>query len=347
MVQNLRKLFIGKREIGVEKEPFVIPEIGINHDGNIKKAKKMILDASNSGAECVKFQCHVIEDEMIYNQVIPGNSDETIWEIMKRCALSEKEELELKNYTEELDLIYISTPFSREAADRLNRIGVDCFKIGSGECNNYPLIRHIAEFGKPIILSTGMNDIPSISKSVDILNNKKIPFALLHVTSIYPTPYEKVRLEAINELKKEFPEIPIGLSDHSLGNYTCFAAVAMGATILEKHFTSDKNWEGPDISLSISPNELKDLIDGSNAIHKSLGGTKDILDEEKPTINFAYSSVVTIKDIEIGEKFSLENIWVKRPGTGKIRANEFEKIINKKAKNKIAKNEQLTWDMIE
>tara|TARA_Y100000590_G_C15710631_1_gene1010137 strand:+ start:73 stop:1104 length:1032 start_codon:yes stop_codon:yes gene_type:complete len=343
----MKKIIIGNREISENKKPLIIPEIGINHEGNLKKAKRMIKDAHDVGAECVKFQSHVIEDEMIYNEVIPGNSDETIWNIMKRCALSEKEELELKKYTEELGLIYISTPFSREAADRLNRIGVDCFKIGSGECNNYPLLKHIVKFGKPIILSTGMNNISSISKSVNILKNGKISFAILHATSIYPTPYEKVRLEAINELKKEFPNIPIGLSDHSLGNYACFAAIAMGATILEKHFTSDKSWKGPDISLSITPNELKDLIDGSNAIYESMGGTKDILDEESPTINFAYSSVVSIKDINIGEKFSMENIWVKRPGTGKIRAEEFEKILNKKAKNKIPKNVQLTWDMIE
>ena len=343
----MKKIIIGNREISENKKPLIIPEIGINHEGNLKKAKRMIKDAHDVGAECVKFQCHVIEDEMIYNEVIPGNSDETIWNIMKRCALSEKDELELKEYTEELGLIYISTPFSREAADRLNRIGVDCFKIGSGECNNYPLLKHIVKFGKPIILSTGMNNILSISKSVNILKNGKISFAILHATSIYPTPYEKVRLDAIYELKKEFPNIPIGLSDHSLGNYACFAAIAMGATILEKHFTSDKSWEGPDISLSITPNELKDLIDGSNAIYESMGGTKDILDEESPTINFAYSSVVSIKDINIGEKFSMENIWVKRPGTGKIRAEEFEKILNKKAKNKIPKNVQLTWNMIE
>ena len=140
------KIVINGREIGPDFKPFVIPEIGINHEGDFQKAKKMIEDAKQSGAECVKFQCHVIEDEMIQNNVIPANANESIWEIMKRCSFSEEQEIELKEYTEQLGLIYLSTPFSREAANRLNRMGVSAYKIGSGECNNYPLIKHIANF---------------------------------------------------------------------------------------------------------------------------------------------------------------------------------------------------------
>ena len=226
-------------------------------------------------------------------------------------------------------------------------MNVCAYKIGSGECNNYPLIKHIASFKKPVILSTGMNDLDSISKSVKILEENNIVYALMHVTSMYPTPYEKVRLNALIDLNKRFPNAVLGLSDHSLGNYTCFASIPLGASILEKHFTSDKNWPGPDIPISITPSELQDLIQGSNAIHKSLDGTKNILDEEKSTAKFAYSCVVTIADIKKGEKFSGNNIWVKRPGIGQIKAEHFYDIINKNAKQDIKKDTQLGWDMID
>ena len=340
-------LTIGDRRIGENYPPLVIAEIGINHDGSFEKAKKMVKNAFENGAECVKFQCHVIDDEMIQNDVIPANATESIWEIMKRCSFSENQEIALKNYVEELDMIYLNTPFSRAAADRLEKMDICAYKIGSGECNNIPLLTHIATFGKPMILSTGMNDIFSISKSVNVLKKANIDFALMHVTSMYPTPYEDVRLGFLYELKTKFPDIVIGLSDHSFGNYTCFAAIALGASILEKHFTSDKNWSGPDIPISISPPELKDLIFGSNAIFRALKNKKEILDGEKLTAKFAFTSVVTIKDIKKGDTFSMENIWVKRPGTGQIKAEFFDNILNKKSRKSVKKNSQLEWDMID
>ena len=345
-MKNKNEIKLGSRLIGINHPPLVIPEIGINHEGNIVKAKQMILDAYKAGAECVKFQCHVIDDEMIENNVIPKNANESIWTIMKRCSFSEKEEIELKDFTEELGLIYLSTPFSRAAADRLKKIDIPAFKIGSGECNNYPLIKHIASFGKPVILSTGMNDIQSISKSIMILENANLEYAILHTTSMYPTPYSKVRLGALDDLKSAFPDIVIGLSDHSIGNYTCFAAIPSGASILEKHFTSDKTWSGPDISTSIDPAQLADLITGSKAIHDSLGGNKTILKEEQSTIDFAYACVVSITDIHKGDFLSKENIWVKRPGNGQIKAEHFESLLNKKINIDIPKNTQITWNMI-
>ena len=341
-----KKIKIGDRYIGQDYEPFVIVEIGINHNGEFGKAKKMIYDAYSSGAECVKFQCHVINDEMIKNEVIPGNTNEAIWDIVERCSFNEEQEKELKNITEELGMIYLNTPFSRAAADRLEKIGVSAYKIGSGECNNIPLLKHIASFGKPVILSTGMNDITSISDSVSVLEDAKIDYVLMHVTSIYPTPYEQVRLGALLELKEQFPNAVIGLSDHSIGNYTCFAAIPYGAVVLEKHFTSEKNWEGPDISISINPAELKELIIGSKAIHDALGGEKNILDDEQPTIDFAYASVVTTKDIKKGEVITEDNIWVKRPGTGEIRAKDYYKLLNKKVIGDVKKNTQLKWSLI-
>jgi sialic acid synthase SpsE len=340
---------IGDRKIGRDYKPIVIAEIGINHEGDINKAFKMVDDAYEAGAEIVKFQAHVIEDEMIpeAGKVIPGNANESILDIMTRCALTQEEDMKLKQYVEEKGMIYMSTPFSRAAADRLEEMGVLAYKIGSGECNNYPLIEHIASFGKPIILSTGMNNIESIKKSVEILEKYNIQYALLHCVSMYPTPYEKVMLGAIKNLSEEFPNAVLGLSDHSLGNYTCFGAVALGASILEKHFTSDKSWPGPDVPISIDPQELKDLIVGTEAIWKARGGRKEILAEEQVTIDFAYACVVSTKTIKKGEKFTKENIWVKRPGTGEIKAVDYEKVIGKVAKEDIPKDIQIKWSMIE
>ena len=336
---------IGKRKIGRDFYPFVIAEVGINHEGSMKKAKQMVLDAYKSGAECVKFQAHVIEDEMIpvAKKVIPDNANESIWEIMKRCALSEEEDSKLKKYVESLGMIYLSTPFSRAAAERLNRLNVTAFKIGSGECNNYPLVEHIAKFGKPVILSTGMNDLKSIGTAVKIFRKHHTPYALLHCTSIYPTPYSKVRLGVLDQLRETFPDAVLGLSDHSLGIYTCFGATAKGASILEKHFTSNKKWSGPDIPISIDGVQLKDLIVGSRAIFKALEGKKSILPEEKQTIKFAYACVVTTRRIKKGELFGRENIWVKRPGTGQIQASEYKRVLHRKSTKDLPENYQIKW----
>jgi N-acetylneuraminate synthase len=331
------------RMIGLEHPPLVIAEIGINHEGSLEKAVQMIDDAHAAGCECVKFQSHVIEDEMIPNDVIPGNARESIWNIMSRCALSEAEEIETKRYAESKGLLYLSTPFSRAAADRLERMGVPAYKIGSGECNNYPLIRHIAGFGKPVVLSTGMNNIASIEPAVEILREARVPFALLHCTSMYPTPYAKVRLGGITDLSTTFPDAVVGLSDHSLGSYTCFAAIPLGARILEKHFTSRKDWPGPDVPISLDPGELRDLVAGSRAIFDALGGDKSILPEEQPTIDFAYACVVSIRPIAEGEEFSPSNIWVKRPGTGQIQARHFEEIVGRRSRGALPSNTQLAW----
>jgi N-acetylneuraminate synthase len=334
---------IAGRKVGQGCPPLVIAEIGINHEGSIEKAIRMAGDAAAAGCECVKFQSHVIEDEMIPNDVVPGNAKESIWEIMKRCALSEAQEIELKRYVESLGMIYLCTPFSRAAAVRLEQMGVSAYKIGSGECNNYPLIAHIASYRKPVVLSTGMNNLDSIAPAVEILRNAGVPYALLHCTSMYPTPYSKVRLGAIESLARRFPDAVVGLSDHSLGNYTCLAAVALGAAILEKHFTSDKSWPGPDVPISMDPVELRDLVRGSRAVFEASGGVKDILPEEQPTIDFAYACVVSIRDIAAGEALTMENVWVKRPGIGEIKAVHFESVLGKKAARAIPLNAQLRW----
>ncbi len=333
---------INNRNVGPNHPPLVLAECGINHEGSIDKAYQMIDSAIEAGAEAIKFQCHITDKEMIETNMKPGEiSSERLWDIIKRCELTENEELELFRYCQSKNIIYLSTPFSREASDRLDSMGVPAFKIGSGECNNYPLIEHISKKRKPIILSTGMNDIASIRKSVSIIEKYKCPLILLHCTSMYPTPYEKVRLGAITDLSENFNNIPIGLSDHSIGIATCLGAVALGATVLEKHFTVTREWPGPDVPISIEPGELKRLITDSKIIWQSLGGRKTILDDEKPVIDFAYASVVSIRNIKKGDIFSLENIWVKRPGNGELLSDQLENILGKISLSDIPVNTQL------
>ncbi len=344
----MQEIQIQNRKIGLNHPPLVIVEIGINHEGSLKTAFEMVDAAWKSGAEIIKHQTHIVEDEMSKEakKVIPGNASVSIYEIMERCALNEEDEIKLKNYIESKGMIFISTPFSRAAANRLERMGVSAYKIGSGECNNYPLIEHIASFGKPMIVSTGMNDIKSIKKTVEILEKHKIAYALLHTTNLYPTPVHLVRLGAMQELQKEFPNAIIGLSDHTTSNRACFAATALGACILERHFTDRMDRPGPDIINSMDPIALKELIIGSNEIALMRGGKKEATKEEQITIDFAFATVVSIKTIKKGEKFTKENIWVKRPGTGSIKAEYFNQLLGKIANRDIDYDEHIDWSDI-
>lgn len=342
------RINIAGREVSDNKPPLVIAEIGINHGGKVETAKEMAYAAWQAGAEIIKHQTHVVEDEMSLaaKSVIPGNAELSIYEIMEQCSLNEEDELSLKEYVEELGMIYMSTPFSREAANRLERMGVLAYKIGSGECNNYPLIEHIAAFGKPIIMSTGMNDIPSIRKAVNILEKHGVEYALLHTTNIYPTPPELVRLGAMQQLQEAFPDIQVGLSDHTTSNLACYAAVALGANILERHFTDSMTRSGPDIINSMDPDAMKELIQGAREISKMRGGIKKAAEEEQVTIDFAFATVVTIKSIKKGEKFTKDNLWVKRPGTGPIKAEFYNSVLGKRAKSDIDVDQHIDWNNI-
>ena len=333
---------IGNRTIGDNEPPLIIAEIGINHNGSLDAAIAIAESAIKSGAEVIKHQTHVVEDEMIdiAKKIKPGNSNKSIYKIISKCALKESDEKKLMNHVKKLKSIFISTPFSREAANRLNRFNIPAFKIGSGECNNYPFIEHVAKFKKPIILSTGMNSINTIKPAVKILRKNKIKFALMHCTNIYPTPPELVRLECIKQLKKAFPDAVVGLSDHTISNFTSYGAIALGAKIIERHFVDDNSRKGPDILCSMTPLELKQLIAGSKVIFKStLLNKKIALKKEKKTMNFAFSSVVSINDIQPGEKLSKSNIWVKRPGIGDFLAKDYNKLIGKKVIKKIISGE--------
>lgn len=334
---------IGNRYVGINHDPLVIAEIGINHEGNLEVAYQMVDAAIEAGAEVIKHQTHVVEDEMSDDakKVIPGNADVSIYEIMERCALNEEDETKLKEYVESKGAIFISTPFSRAAAERLERMGVQAYKIGSGECNNYPLLDLVASYGKPIILSTGMNDIPAIRKSVAILEKHDVPYCLLHCTNVYPTPDHLIRLGGVEELQREFPNAVVGLSDHSIDNLACLGAVAVGASVLERHFTDHKGRPGPDIECSMDIKECRELIELSKRMKAMRGGRKGAVAEEQVTIDFAYASVVAIKDIAEGETFTRDNLWVKRPGTGEFLAEDFEDLLGKRASQHVANGSQL------
>ncbi len=338
------KIFkIGKRKVGRDFLPLIIAEIGINHGGSLEKAIKIADAAILSGAEVIKHQTHIIDDEYSYHakKKIPGNSNKSIYEIIKKNSLNEEEEYKLMKYIKRKKKIFISTPFSRKAVDRLIKFNVPAIKIGSGECNNYPLVDYIAKFRKPVILSTGMNTINSVSNSVKIMKNYNTQFCLLHCTNIYPTPAKMVNLGAINEMKKKFKGINVGLSDHTKNIFTALAAIALGAPIIEKHFTFSKKISGPDISSSMDPKDLRNLIQGSKDIFYARGGKKKPLKQEKSTMNFAFASVVAIKKIVKGEKLSNKNMWVKRPSGGDFPASEYFKLLGKKARRNINKDEQI------
>ena len=334
---------IAGRKIGSDYPPLVIAEIGINHEGSLQIAKEMVNAAHRAGVEVVKHQTHIVADEMsgAAKKVIPGNATVSIYEIMERCSLNEADELELKNYVESKGMIFISTPFSRAAAERLKKFDIPAYKVGSGECNNYPLLEHIATFGKPVILSTGMNTIESITKAMAIFEKHNVPVALLHTTNLYPTPIHLVRFGAMMEMHGAFPDKVFGLSDHTLNNNACLGAVALGASILERHFTDHMQRTGPDIVCSMDEKACAELVVSSHEMWQMRGGTKKPVLEEQVTIDFAFATVCTIAPIQKGELFTKHNIWVKRPGTGAILAEQYESIIGKAATRTISEDEQL------
>lgn len=345
----MKSFKIGEIEIGGSARPLVIPEIGINHNGSLETAKEMVLSAHRAGARLIKHQTHIVADEMAgeAKKVIPGNADISIYEVMANCALDEEEEREMLRYTEELGMVFLSTPFSRAAADRLEKMGVKAYKIGSGEMNNYPLLEHVAAFGKPMIVSTGMNDLKSIDKAIAILEKHGVDYALLHTTNLYPTTPGQVRLGAMQQMMEAYPDIPVGLSDHTLNNNACISAMALGAKVVERHYTDRMDRQGPDIVCSMDERALHELLQAAGEVPDMLGGTKEALKEEQVTIDFAFATAVTIAPVRAGEIFTRENLWVKRPGTGEIPAEKYEEILGKKARIDIGRDVQLTWDMLE
>ena len=340
---------IGNREISANHAPLVIAEIGINHGGDLEVAKNMVRLAAAAGCECVKHQTHIVEDEMTdeAKSIFPPNADVSIWDVMAQCALSLDDEAELKRYTEELGIIWISTPFSRAAADFLEELDVPAYKIGSGEADNLPLIRHIAKKGKPVIMSTGMQSIDTIRASVQILEDAGIEYALLECTNLYPSPPEIVSLQGVTDLKNAFPNAVVGFSDHSIGPEMALASVALGASILERHYTDTRYRKGPDISCSMDPAELRFLIDRSREIHTALMNPKQRTGPEEDVYRFARASVVADKDLSAGSILTEADIWARRPGSGEIAGYDFDKVVGKKLKVSVQRNQQLKWSDFE
>ena len=347
MAKTIPDVKVGNYIISENHPVLVIAEVGINHNGELKKAKEMVKVASECGAHVIKFQTHITDKEMIKSDITPGEiSDEKLYDIIERCELTDEEEKEVKEYADECGILFLSTPFSKEAVDRLEKLNIPAYKTGSGELTNLPLIEYITNKGKPMLVSTGMSTMEEIRETVNLIKRYGTPLILMQCTSTYPTKYEDVNLGAIEKLKIEF-EVNIGLSDHSIGIYTALGAIALGACIVEKHFTLDRNWPGPDQALSIEPQELRELVKGAKAIKQAMGSNKEIIEAEKPVINFARECVVAIKDIKAEDTLSIDNIWVKRPGNGEIPAKNLYKVLGKKVKVDIGYDEQLRWGYIE
>ena len=340
---------IGNREISANHPPLVIAEIGINHGGDLEVAKNMVRLAAAAGCECVKHQTHIVEDEMTdeAKSIFPPNADVSIWDVMAQCALSQEDEAELRRYTEDLGLIWISTPFSRAAADFLETLDVPAYKIGSGEADNLPLIRHIAKKGKPVIMSTGMQTIDTIRASVQILEDAGIEYALLECTNLYPSPPEIVSLQGVTDLKNAFPNAVVGFSDHSIGPEMALASVALGASILERHYTDTRYRKGPDISCSMDPAELRFLVDRSREIHTALMNPKQRTAPEEDVYRFARASVVADLDLPAGHTIAEADIWARRPGSGDIAGYDFDKVVGKTLKVAVTRNQQLKWSDFE
>jgi len=333
--------------IGSGHSPFVIAEACINHEGDIKIAEQMVYMAHAMGADCIKFQIHVLENEMLREAPQSENFDEPLWNTLERTNLTLDEHIRLKKLCEQLGIVYLCTPFSRDGADLLEDIGVDFYKTGSGELTNLPLLEHIAKKGKPMIISTGMSLFEEIEETVNLLKEIGTPFVLTHCVSAYPTPYEIVNLGMIKRLQEAFG-INVGLSDHSRGIYTSLGAVSLGACLLEKHFTLDKMQKGPDHASSIEPYELGELVKGARAVYLAMGSEKNLFPQEEQIVSWARESVVSELEILAGTTITSDMVWVKRPGprADVIPAKDLKKIIGKKTKVDIPKDVQIKWSYL-
>lgn len=336
---------IHNRLVGPEYPPLVIAEIGINHGGDLTVAKRMIELAAHAGAEVVKHQTHFIDDEMTpaARGIFPPNDPRPIWDVIADSALSPGEEIELKRFAEAEGLIYLSTPFSRSAASFLDGIGVPAFKIGSGELSNVALLRHICGFGKPVIVSTGMHSVDDVAVAVDICRSSGVEYALLECTNLYPSPPECVSLRGVLDLQQAFPEAVIGFSDHSIGPYMALAAVAVGASIIERHFTDSRYRHGPDITASMDPAELRLIVDRSREVWLARRNPKQRSSEEDAVFAFARSSVVADRELEPGTVLSEADLWARRPGNGEIPGSQYDSVVGRTLLVRKAKNDFIAW----
>ena len=283
---------IGGREVGPGQPCLIIAEAGINHNGDATLAAELVDAAADAGADVIKFQTHFPEHEMLRGGATAAYVGESLFDLLTRTALSRDAHFELRDRAARRGLVFLSTPFSREAADFLESVGVPAFKTGSGELTNVPLQEHIAHKHRPMIISTGMSTADEIDRTVQSVRAAGTPFALMHCTSTYPTPFEHVQLGCVTALQDRY-DVPVGFSDHTLGSYLAFAAAAIGANLYEKHFTTSRALPGPDQSGSMEPHELKTVVEGIRAIERSAGATKQIQPGEQDVRHMANHSVVS------------------------------------------------------
>lgn len=339
---------IGNRLVGEGHAPYVIAEACINHEGDIRIAREMVYVARAMGVCAIKFQLHVLDDEMLRDAPMSDNFSEPLYDTLDRTNLSIAEHKELKALCAALGIDYLCTPFSKASADLLvSEIGVDVIKVGSGELTNIPLQRHIAAKGLPMIVSTGMSEVAEVAETVAALKDAGAQFALTHCVSAYPCPYERVNLGVIPRYREIF-QVPVGLSDHSVGIYTSLASVALGACIVEKHFTLDRTAPGPDHKSSIEPMELGELAKGCRAVWQACGDQREIFPEERQIIAWARESVVSVTDIAAGVRITKDMVTVKRPspGEGAIAAKHLDEVIGRPAKTAITRDRQILWSQL-
>jgi sialic acid synthase SpsE len=337
-------LTIGSRDIGPGSPCFVIAEAGINHNGDAGLAAELVDRAAEAGADAIKFQTHFPEHEMLRGGETAAYVGESLFDLLTRTALSREAHYELAARAANRGIMFLSTPFSREAADFLETLGVPAFKSGSGELTNLPLLQHIARKGRPMIVSTGMSTPDEIDASVRMLEAAGAQYALMHCTSTYPTPFPHVQLGCIGWLQQKYG-VPVGFSDHTLGNVMALAAVAGGASIFEKHFTASRSLPGPDQKGSMEPAELAELVKGIRAIEQARGATKMIQPGEQEVRDMAHHSVVSIRDIAAGATIAAADVWTKRPGTG-IPARQLVEVIGRTAKRAIPRDSLIAWDQL-
>ena len=347
----MRKIKIGNKLIDEGKPCFIIAEAGVNHNGSLKLAKKLINVAKATGVDAVKFQTFKTEGVMTENVPMAKyqkkniGKTETQFQMVKRLELPFEDFIILKKYCDKKGIIFLSTPHSEDAIDFLEPL-VPAYKIGSGDLTNLPFLEKIAKKRKPIILSTGMATLGEVEEAVNTIkkegNNKII---LLHCTTNYPCPLEEVNLRAMETLKKEF-DLPVGYSDHTLGITVPIMAVTLGATVLEKHFTLDKNLPGPDHKASLEPKEFKEMIRAIRDVEKALGSSiKKPTKSEEKIKKVARKSIVAKVDIPKRAKITKDMLVIKRPGTG-IEPKFLDKVIGKRTKKEIKKDELITWEMV-
>lgn len=330
---------------------FIIAEAGVNHNGSLELATKLIDEAKEAGADAIKFQTFkteslVTKDAPKAEYQMNNTGDGTQFEMLKKLELSLEDHIKLKEYAQHKGIMFVSTPFDFESVDLLEKLGVLIYKVSSGDLTNIPLLRYIAKFNKPIILSTGMANLGEVELAVNAIKEEgNDNIILLHCTSNYPTDYEDVNLKAMITLKDAF-KLPVGYSDHTTGIEVPIAAVAMGARVIEKHFTLDRNMEGPDHKASLDPIEFRNMVRSIRNIEKALGdGIKRCSRNEENTKFFARRCIVAKRKLNVGEKVTYENIDFKRPEKG-ISPVFVDMILNKTVIKEIDKDEPITFDKL-